>query len=407
MSLGNGHHYIAIPGPTVIPERVLGAMHRASPNIFSKEFGEIMDSLVPDLKKIAHTKHCVALYASNGHGGWEASLANVISPGEHVLALCNGRFGLAWAHYAEKMRAKVKRLDFGLHAPVDPKQVEAVLMRDDKKQIKAIMIVFVDTSTAIKNDILEIRKVLDRVGHPALLIVDAIAAFGSDPFYMDDWGVDVMVAASQKGLMSPAGLGFVFFNEKAAEEREKIQNISPYWDWKPRVRIAQFSERFCGTPPTHIIFALREALDMVGEEGIEKIWKRHEILARAIWAAIDVWGKAAIVKMNMQNYDAHFRAYGVTVVSLGVPYGTKLREWMTDNIGVTLGIDIVMAGTDVAKKDGFFRIGHMGHVNAHMVLGLLSGVEAGLRSLELPLGDGALEAAASEIAKGHMILKRM
>ena len=246
-SLANGHPYLAIPGPSVMPDAVLRAMHRASPNIYTGELLDITEGIMPDLKRVARTQHNVAIYISNGHGAWEAALSNVLAPGDKVLVSANGLFGHGWAEMARGLGAEVEMVEFGMRAPMDVAQVAARLEADKSHSIKAVMATHVDTSSSVKNDIAGLRRAMDAVGHPALLLVDCIASMGCDRFEMDDWGVDVAVAASQKGFMVPPGLGFVFFNDKAAEVRAAMPRVSRYWDWVPRAAPEMHYQYFGGT----------------------------------------------------------------------------------------------------------------------------------------------------------------
>lgn len=400
MSLAQGRHYLAIPGPSAMPDRVLQAMHRPAPNIYTGELVDLVSSVIPDLKAVARTKHNVAIYIGNGHAAWEASLANVVSEGDTVLVLATGRFGIGWGDMASKLGATVELLSFGNATDIDLARVAEALTADTAHRIKAVMAVQVDTSTSVRNDIPGLRKVMDEAAHPALLMVDCIACLGCDVFEMDAWGVDVMVAGSQKGLMTPPGLGFVFFNDKAEAVRSKMPRVSGYWDWMPRGHPTEFYQHFCGTAPTHHLFGLRTALDMlVHEEGVEVAWTRHGALARAVWAAFDTWSANGTVKggLALNIADATKRSHAVTSASAPVPYGTALRDWMTSNVGVTLGIGLGMATRDDPNWDRYFRIGHMGHVNAHMVLGVLGGIEAGLQSLGIPYVKGGVSAAAEAV----------
>jgi len=396
MTLANGTHYLAIPGPSVIPDAVLRAMHRPAPNIYTGELHDIVRGLGPDLTALARTRHAVAIYIANGHGAWEAALANTLAPGDTALALATGAFTHDWADMAEAMGIAVERLDFGRRAPLDPARVEEVLAADTAHRIRAVLCVQVDTATSVRNDIAALRAAIDRAGHPALLMVDCIACFGCDRFEMDAWGVDVMVTASQKGLMTPPGLGFVFFNDRAAAARARLDRVSRYWDWRPRVAPEEFSRFFCGTAPTHHIYGLRAALDMIAAEGLEAVWARHDTLARAVWAALAAWGAGGPIEMNIAD-PAH-RSRAVTAVRIGAPHGTALRAWTSARAGVTLGIGLGMASAADPASDGFFRIGHMGHVNAQMVMGALGAIAAGLGALDIPHGPGALEAAAEVLS---------
>ncbi len=273
--------------------------------------------------------------------------------------------------------------------------VEA-LRADKAHRIKAVLAVHVDTSSSVRNDIPALRRALDEAGHPALLMADCIASLGCDRFEMDAWGVDITVAACQKGLMVPAGVGFVFFNDKAASVRSGMERVSRYWDWTTRVDPPLFYQYFGGTPPTQHLFGLRAALDLIHAEGIENVWRRHAVLAQAIWAACDVWGSAGTLKFNIS--DPAQRSHAVTALHLDGANGTRLRHWVEQNLGLTLGIGLGLAEYRTPEWDGNFRLGHMGHVNGHMILGLLGGIEAGLTALDIPHGGGAVDAAARVIA---------
>ncbi|MGR3570388.1 pyridoxal-phosphate-dependent aminotransferase family protein [Brevirhabdus sp.] len=404
MTLAQGREYLAIPGPSVIPDRVLRAMHRASPNIYAGELVDMVAGLTPDLKALARTRHDVAMYIANGHGAWEAALANTVTEGDRVLVLSTGRFAEGWGEVARILGADVQTLDFGKRAPVDPQQLEEALREEGARGIAAVLCVQVDTASSVRNDIPAIRAALDAAGHDALLMVDCIASFGCETFEMDAWGVDVMVTGSQKGLMTPPGMGFVFFNDKAARRGHDIRVASKYWDWQLRARPEVFYEYFGGTAPTHHIYGLREALDMIAEEGVEKVWARHATLARAIWAAAEVWGQTAGQgagqngAMELNIAEPACRSHAVTALRLGAPNGTALRDWLSDRTGVTLGIGLGMAAPGDPAWHGFFRIGHMGHVNAHMIMGVLGTIDAGLKALAVDHGAGALDAASAVVA---------
>ncbi|MEO0380520.1 MAG: aminotransferase class V-fold PLP-dependent enzyme [Pseudomonadota bacterium] len=393
-----GRDYLAIPGPSVMPDAVLRAMHRGAPNIYAGELVEIAASLVPDLKRVARTNGDVAMYIGNGHAAWEAALANTIAPGDTVLVPATGRFGHGWADMALGLGAEIETLDFGKRAPMDMNRIAHTLRADTGHKIKALLAVHVDTSTSIRNDIAALRATLDAVGHPALLMADCIASLGCDVFEMDAWGVDVMVAGCQKGLMVPPGMAFVFFNGKAAAARAAMPRVSRYWDWAPRVNPEEFFMYWNGTAPTHHLYGLRTALDMLHCEGIEAVWTRHKLLARAIWAACEAWGREGPLELNVA--DPANRSCAVTALRLSAPNGTALRDWVEHNIGLTLGIGLGMAPPGDPTWHGFFRLGHMGHVNGHMIMGLLGGIESGLAALNIPRGSGALDAAAAIIAKG-------
>lgn len=396
MSLANGRTYLAIPGPSVVPDAVQRAMHRASPNIYEGELPDMMPDLTRDLKRVARTEGDVAIYICNGHGAWEAALANTVAPGEKVLVLATGFFALGWSRVAEGRGIDVDILDFGNGGQIDPDRVAEMLRADKGHTYKAVLAVHVDTSSSNRNVFAPLRKLLDDEGHPALLMADCIAAMGCDRFEMDADGVDVAVTGSQKGLMCPPGLGFVFFNDKAAEARRRMTRVSTYWDWTQRAAPEAFYQYFGGTAPTHHLYGLRTALDMLHDEGIEAVWHRHARLAQAIWAACEHWGQKGALRLNVA--DRAQRSHAVTALSVGKPDGTRLRRWCSDHAGVTLGIGLGMANDDDPQSDGYFRFGHMGHVNAHMILGLLGVVEAGLGALDIPHRPGGVTAAAKVVS---------
>jgi alanine-glyoxylate transaminase/serine-glyoxylate transaminase/serine-pyruvate transaminase len=404
MSLSRGRPYLAIPGPSVMPDRVLGAMHRAAPNIYEGDLIEMTAGIVRDLRAVARTEGHVAIYAANGHGAWEAALANTVPPGGKVLALATGRFGEGWAKMAEGLGLEVELLDFGKRATVDPDRLRAALRADRDGRIAAVLATHVDTATTVRNDIAALRRVLDEVGHPALLMADCIASLACDRFEMDAMGADVMVAASQKGLMVPPGLGLVFFNDRAAEARARMPRVSVYWDWAPRAAPEHYYQFFGGTAPTHHLLGLRESLDMLAEEGMENVWARHATLARAIWAACVRWGEAGPLELNIA--DPALRSHAVTALRIGAPHGANLRRWMEEEAGVTLGIGLGMAEPGTPEAGGFFRIAHMGHLNPHMVLGLLGSLEAGMRALSIPFASGGVEAAAQVVAEATVPARR-
>ncbi|MGY6632828.1 MAG: pyridoxal-phosphate-dependent aminotransferase family protein [Alkalilacustris sp.] len=397
MSLRNGRTYHAIPGPTVVPDRVLQAMHRAAPNIYEGPLLDMTDAMIPDLKRLAGAERGhVAIYIGNGHAGWEASNANVFSRGDRVLLLATGRFGHGWAASLGGMGIEVELMDFGRSGAADPDRLAERLARDRDHTLRAVLCTHVDTASTARNDLPALRRAIDSVNHPALFMVDGIAAMGCEPFHLDDWGVDVAVAASQKGLMLPPGLAFVWFSDKARAEGARADLRTPYWNWEPRVAPEAFYQYFSGTAPTHHLYGLRESLDMlVHEEGMPAVWDRHARLARAVWAAAEAWGRGGAMALNIADPAA--RAHAVTALRLEAPDATRLRQWCDDQAGVTLGIGLGMAEPGDPAWHGFFRLAHMGHVNAHMTLGALAVMDAGLKALDIAHGDGALAAATAAI----------
>ena len=375
-----------------MPDRVLQAMHQAAPNIYEGALHEMVDGIIPDLKKVAKTLGEVAIYIANGHGTWEAALTNTLSRGDRVLALATGRFVVFWAIMAERLGIEVDLIDFGKSSSIDLNQVEEKLNADQEKSYQAVLVVQTDTASSVRNDIEALSECIRSTGHPALLMVDCMASLACDRFDMDSWGVDLMVAGSQKGLMTPPGLGFMYFNHRVIEARKSADLVTPYWDFLPRINPEVFYEYFYGTAPTHHLFGLREALNMIFEEGLDQIWARHAKLSQAIWSAFESWGEGSSIRLNIK--EPQQRSHSVTSASMDPPHATELRRWTEHKAGVTLGIGLGMADPSDPAYHGFFRVAHMGHVNAHMTLGMLSVIDAGLKALNIPHGDGALEAAS-------------
>ncbi|WP_435168287.1 pyridoxal-phosphate-dependent aminotransferase family protein [Falsirhodobacter sp. 1013] len=396
MSLANGRHYLAIPGPSAMPDRVLNAMHRAAPNIYEGALHEMVNGIVPDLKWVAGTAQNVAIYIGNGHAAWEAAISNMFSRGDKALVCVTGHFGLGWAAAARAMGVEVEVIDFGRNTPVDPARVEEALRAHS--DVKAVLVTQVDTATTVLNDVAAVRRAIDAAGSAALLAVDSIASLGCDRFLMDAWGVDVMVAASQKGLMVPPGLSFVWFSDKALAAGRTSDLRTPTWDWTHRADPRLFHERFGGTAPTHHLFALREALDMLKEEGLEAVWHRHDTLARAVWAAFDAWS-VGNPQIGLNVADPAHRGRSVTAARFGSPHATAIRRWTEQKAGVTLGIGLGMADPSTPEYHGFLRVAHMGHVNAHMTLGVIGVIEAAMLALDIPHGSGAMAAAAKIVAQ--------
>ncbi len=395
MKLSSGRDHLAIPGPSVIPDRVLRAMHRASPNIYAGDLVETTATVIRDLKAMAGCSGDVAIYHGNGHATWEASVCNLLSRGDKVLILVTGRFGDGWSKMAEGLGVGVEKLTFGKELPVDCAAVMRVLADDTSHDIKAVMTVQTDTASSSSNDIPAIRQAMNEAGHPALLVVDAIASFGCEPFFMDEWGVDMLLTASQKGLMTTPGLGLLFVGERAWSAHAAAALNTPYWDMLPRTRPAMFPDHFCGTPPTHLLYGLREALDMLMEEGLPAVWQRHEALSRCVWCAVDAWGAKGLFRCNIAN-PAH-RSRAVTAVRTAPGDAVRLRSWCEQETGVVLGIGL---GSDASAlpRDDLFRIGHMGHLNPAMLLGTLGCIDAGLKSLGIEHGSHAMTAATQSIS---------
>lgn len=394
MSLNFGRHQVSIPGPSIIPDRVLNAMHRPSPNIYEGGLVHMVETIYPDLKTVAQTKHQVAIFIANGHGAWEAALRNTLKAGDKVLILGTGKFPITWGEMARSHGIETEIIEFGMQETADPNVVSDVLKRDTNNDIKAVLAVQTDTASSVKNDIAALRAAIDEANHDALLMVDCIACLGCDEYKMDEWGVDVTIAACQKGLMTPAGIAFVYFNDKASQARKRVQP-GEYWDWVLRTESDMFYRKFDGTAPTHHLYGLREALDiLVHEETIEACWKRHTTFANAIWSAIDHWGEGGDLKLNVS--DKSKRSTAVTTLCTAPDDATKIRQWCENKAGLTLGIALGFEGD---AYNAHLRIGHMGHLNPPMILGALGTIETAMKALQIPHGEGALSAATAILAK--------
>lgn len=394
-SLAHGRDHLAIPGPSVMPERVLRAMHRPAPNIYQGELVDITASIKADLNTIAGNSGEVGLYIGNGHAAWEACLCNTFSRGDKVLFLFNGRFGSAWAGAASALGIDVQVLDFGHDTAVEAAAVEKMLLEDKSHSIKAVLTVHTDTASSSSNDLEAIRNAIDAAEHPALYIVDSIASFACEPFHMDKLRVDVMITASQKGLMTPPGLAIMFVGERFWSYQEKANLVTPYWNARTRIYPNMFPDNFNGTPPTHHLYALREALNILLEEGIENTWRRHETMARAVWAAVEVWGRNGNFSCNIA--DKTMRSRAVTMIQTPAGVGRDLQQLCIERFGVVLGVALHPKPGASILEDAF-RIGHMGHLNPPMLLGTLGSVEAGLSALNVTRGSGAVDAAAAVMA---------
>jgi alanine-glyoxylate transaminase/serine-glyoxylate transaminase/serine-pyruvate transaminase len=383
MSVANGRALLAMPGPTNVPDRVLQAMIRPAEELSSKTIVDLTETLLGDLKAIFRTTGETFIYAANGHGGWEAALTNVLSRGDKILVLASGRFAIGWGETARFMGAEVEVLAGSWRAAVDPAALEQRLRQDTGHEIKAILTVQVDTASGVVNDIQAIRRAIDAAGHPALYMVDGVASIGCMPFEMDGWGVDVAMSASQKGMMTPPGLAFVAANGKALHTHQRATMRTPYWDWTARLNPLLYMKH-CGTPPEHLMFGLRAALDMILTEGLDAVWQRHALLASATHAAMSKWAEGQVLSYNV--VEPSQRAPSVTTILVdGDP--AAITDYAQQVCGVTLGIAI----GDLSGKA--FRIAHMGHVNAPMVLGSLSAVEMALQAKGIPHGSGGVAAA--------------
>lgn len=397
MTLNHGRQTRAIPGPSIVPDRVLRAMHRASPEIYAGPVIEMTHSILADLARVARTEGRVAMYAGNGHAAWEAALVNTVAPGDRVLVIATGRFALGWADIARRLGIEVELMDFGGAAPADPDRLEARLREDREGAIRAVLVCQTDTASSVNNDIPALSAAIRDAGHGALFMVDCIASLACARYEMDAWGVDVTVAGSQKGLMLPPGMSFNFSSPRAVEARARLERVSPYFDWAPRHDPQLFYQIFSGTAPTHHLYGLRESLDMIlAEEGLENVWARHEALAATVWAAAEVWAEVGPMRLNIP--DRAHRSVAVTTLLAGPGDGDRLRSWCEREAGVTLGIGMGLDGGATPPSTHVFRIGHMGHLNPAMILGTLGAVDAGLKALGIAHGGGALRVASETVA---------
>ena len=389
MTVASGREFLMIPGPTTVPDEVLAAMHRPAIDIYSGALIEITTSCLADLRAIFRTAGRVYVYAANGHGAWEAALTNVLSRGDLALVLDSGRFARGWGEMAAVLGVEVEVLPGSLRRAVDPAALEARLRADPDGAIKAILVVQVDTASGVVNDIPALRRAIDAAGHGALLLVDTIASLATMPFEMDGWGVDVAVAGAQKGLMTPPGLGFVAAGARAVAAHPAAGLRTLYWDWTAREGPEHY-QKYCGTPPEHLMFGLRRALDLLLAEGLEAVFLRHRLLAEAVRRAVLVWAEGGALELNIERPEE--RADSVTTILLHGLAPEVLREYCRRRCGVVLGIGIGELGGRAV------RIGHMGHVNAPMVIGTLGAVEMALAALAVPHGRGGVQAAVDWLA---------
>jgi alanine-glyoxylate transaminase/serine-glyoxylate transaminase/serine-pyruvate transaminase len=391
VKLNRGRTVTSMPGPSVIPDRVLSAMHVSMPNIYDGALVDISKSVFAELPAVARTTGQAFIAISNGHGAWEMALTNTLSRGDKVLVLESGRFAVGWGEQAKMLGCEAEILHAPARASIDPDDLEMRLRADKEHTIKAVLVVQVDTASGVWNDIAALRQSMNSAKHPALLMVDCIASLGCVEFLMDDWGVDITVGGSQKGLMVPPGLGFVWAGAKAMAAHKTADMRSPYWDWTARLSEQAHYLRYCGTAPVQHIYAMRTALDMIAEEGLEAIWERHTIFANAVRAAVTAWSTPEGLEFNI--IDPSQRSNSTTTILSGSIDSARLHEICEGGAGLTLGIGL----GDLAAQS--FRIGHMGHLNPPMVLGTLATVEAALLAMDAPIGASGIAEAAKVIAK--------
>lgn len=373
-----GRHFLQIPGPTNVPDRVLRAMDRAVIDHRGPEFAKLGQEVLAGLRPVFKTKSHVVIFPASGSGAWEAAIVNTLSPRDRVLMFETGHFSNQWKDVAERHGLQVDYVPGNWRKGASPAEAEQRLSKDTKHLIKAVMVVHNETSTGVASRIAEIRKAMDRAKHPALLMVDTISSLGSTDYRQDDWGVDVTVAGSQKGLMLPPGLSFNGISEKALAASKTAKMNRYYWDWQEMLK-HNGGGFFPYTPATNLLWGLREALTMLQEEGLDNIFRRHDRHAEATRAAVRGWG------LEIQCEEP--KEYSSSLTAVRMPKGhdaDKLRETILENFDMSLGTGLAKLAKTV------FRIGHLGHFNDLTLAGTLSGVEMGLRMAGVPHQAGGV-----------------
>jgi alanine-glyoxylate transaminase/serine-glyoxylate transaminase/serine-pyruvate transaminase len=381
MALHTGRHFLQIPGPTNIPDRVLRAMDMPGLDHRGAEFAELGYAVMAGLQRIFRTKHPVIIFPSSGTGAWEAALVNTLSPGDKVLLTETGQFAVLWRGIAEKFKLDLEIIPTDWRRGADAAAIEAKLAADRAHKIKAVMVIHNETSTGCVTHPFEVRKALNRTNHPALLMVDTISGLASMEYEHDAWGVDVAIGGSQKGMMLPPGLSFNALSEKALAASKANNSLRSYWDWRDMLEFNKLGT-FPYTPAINLLFALREAIKMLEEEGLENVFARHKRHGAATRAAAKAWG-LDLVCLDPQ-------AYSPALTAVMVPDGhdaDAFRKAVLDNFDMSLG-------TGLGRLKGrAFRIGHIGHFNDLMLMGTLSGVEMGLDLAKVPHRSGGVIAA--------------
>jgi alanine-glyoxylate transaminase/serine-glyoxylate transaminase/serine-pyruvate transaminase len=381
MSFKSGRHFLQIPGPTNVPDRVLRALSRPTIDHRGPEFARLTLEVQDGLKPIFKTSAPIVIYPSSGTGAWEAALVNTLSPADKVLAFETGYFATLWRDLAVRLGIEVEFVPGDWRRGVDPAAVEARLAEDRRHEIKAVMMVHNETSTGVTSRVADLRHAIDRTGHPTLLLVDTISSLASIDYRHDEWGVDVTIAGSQKGLMLPPGLGFNAISQKALAQSRSARLPKAYWDWEPMLA-ANKAGFFPYTPATNLIFGLRESLQLLREEGLENVFSRHARLGEAARRAVRAWG--------LEILCANPEEYSNSLTAVLMPSGhdaDELREMILDRFNLSLG-------NGLGKLKGkVFRIGHLGDFNDLMLAGTLSGIELGLALAEVPFRKGGVAAA--------------
>jgi alanine-glyoxylate transaminase/serine-glyoxylate transaminase/serine-pyruvate transaminase len=381
MSQHQGRHFLNIPGPSPVPDRVLRAMDMPVIDHRSAEFAELGKQVFEGCQQIFQTKGPVIVFPSSGTGAWEAAIVNTLSPGDKVLMVETGHFATLWQQMAARWGINVEFLPGDWRHGASPAEIEAKLSADKSHAIKAVMVVHNETSTGVTSRIAEIRKAMDKVGHPALLLVDTISSLGSVDFKHDEWKVDVTVSCSQKGFMLPPGLGFNAVSDKARAASKTNKMPRSYWDWEEMLK-PNANGFFPYTPATNLLYGLKEAIAMMLEEGLDHVFARHKRLAAATRAAVTHWGLEVLCQEPAE--------YSPVLTAVLMPPGhdaDKFRKIALEKYNISLGSGL----SKVAGK--VFRIGHLGECNELTLLGALSGVEMGLSAAGVPHRSGGVDAA--------------
>ena len=386
MSVHTGRHFLQIPGPTHVPDRVLRAIDRPTLDHRGPEFAALGHEVLAGLKPVFQTRHPVIIYPASGTGAWEAALVNTLSPGDRVLMYETGQFAVLWRRMAGRLGLEVDFIPGDWWRGADPAAIEARLTQDRAHAIKAVCVVHNETSTGAVTRVPEIRRALDRTGHPALLMVDTISSLASIAYRMDEWGVDVTVGGSQKGLMLPPGLSFNAVNDKALRAAKSARLPRSYWNWEEMLA-ANEAGFFPYTPATNLLYGLREALHMLQEEGLENVFARHARHSEATRRAVRAWG--------LEILCAEPAEYSNSLTAVVMPEGhdaDRVREIALERFDMSLG-------TGLGKLQGkVFRVGHLGHFNDLMLAGSLCGVEMGLALAGVPIRKAGVQAALDFLA---------
>ena len=387
MSIPAGRHFLQIPGPSNVPDRVLRAMDMPTMDHRGPEFAQLTRDVLSGMQRVFKTTADVVIYPASGTGAWESALVNTLSPGDRVMMFETGHFATLWQGIAMELGLQVDFVEGDWRHGVDPDVVAAKLRDDKNHAIKSVMVVHNETSTGVTSRIAEIRKAIDSSGHPALFMVDTISSLGSIDYRHDEWGVDVTVGGSQKGLMLPPGLGFNAISAKALEASKNARLPSSYWNWQPMIK-ANASGYFPYTPATNLLYALRESLTMLlDEQGLDRVFARHQRHAEATRRAVRAWG-LEILCQNPAEYSG-------SLTAILLPEGQnadQLRQLILERYNMSLG-------TGLGKVQGrVFRIGHLGDFNDLMLAGTLSGVEMGLIAAQIPFNKGGINAALDYLA---------